>query len=364
MSTIGAATALGNTLSVSVETGDLFLDNNQILNAAGRSESIIHVNTASESLDSIATTFGNSATITACCDSIDVVSEQTIAADAPITAISNVTVDDWALRPTSTASSVANAISYKTWGGEHVVGWGQQTNHASVRSEASLDIDFVADSATVTATSIGNSAAMGGEYTKTDVDANQHNWGDDIEAYATVHSDDGVDVISTATATGNSYHVENQYGYTGAVSGQENTANITAHSDVTLNDWDGWNASSAYAVANSTVVSNIGSDLHIDTIQENDGGVASYAGFNGGNAGVGGDYVTDFVTSSTAFGNAVSGYICSTCGGGIGAKNHQTNSGNITATTSVRAGSGGSHIATASAVGNSATYHTVDSNKH
>lgn len=367
LSATAAATALGNTLSVSVETGDLTLHNTQTLNAAGLSQSVVHVNSASESLDSVATTFGNSATITTCCGSIDAVSIQETSADATMTVISDVTIDDWALNPTSTASAIANAVSYETWGGEHIVAWASQTNNADVLSEASMDVDFIADSATVTATSMGNSATMGGEDTTSDVDALQLNLGGNITARAIVNSDDGVDVISTATATGNGYNVENQFGYARVVSTQENAADIEARSEVTLNDWNGWNASSAYAVANSTLASNIGSDMDMVIVQENDGGVEAIASFDGGNAGnggVGANPVTDFVTSSTAFGNVVSGFICTTCGGGIGANNRQINTGNINSTTSVTAGSGGSHVATASAVGNSATFHTVETGPH
>ncbi len=366
MSVTGAATALGNTLSVLVDTGDLALGNTQTLNGAGRSESIITVNSASESLDSLATTFGNSATITTCCGTIDAVSEQTVGANASMTAISNVTADNWAFNPTSTATAVANAISYETWDGARITGWAGQTNNGSVFSEATLDAGFLADSATATATSIGNSANAGGENTTLDVDANQYNYGPNISAWTSISSANGEDVISTATATGNAYNIENAFGFAKVVSGQDNTAQIEAHSDVTLDLWEGWNASTAYAVANSTLASNIGSDLEITTIQYNDGGVDAYATFTGGtaNGGVGDDNITDFVASATAFGNAVSGFVCATCGGGIAANNRQTNSGNINASTTITTGSGGAIIGTATAVGNSATYHTVEPGGH
>jgi hypothetical protein len=360
-SVLGAATALGNTLSVLVDTGDLALNNTQTLNGAGTSESIINVSSASQSLDSIATTFGNSATITTCCGTIDAVSVQTTGADATQSAVSEVNIDNWAMNATSSATAVANAVTYETWGGERITGWAGQTNNASVFSDASITGSLLADSATATSTSIGNSASAGGENTTPDVDANQNNLGARIEARASISTADGEDVISTATATGNAYNVENSFGYTRVVSGQYNTAQIDARSDVTLDNWEGWNASSAYAVANSTLASVIGADLDMTVIQDNEGGVNATATFNGGDAhgGVGDTNFTDFVTSSTAFGNAVSGYVCSVCGGGITVNNRQTNSGAITATTTVNSGSGGSLIATATAVGNSATFHTV-----
>ncbi len=363
LSVLGAATALGNTLSVQVDTGDLTLNNTQTLNGAGSAQSVIRVNSASEALDSIATTFGNSATITTCCGTIDAVSEQTVGADATQSATSDVTADNWAFNPTSTATAVANAISYETWGGDRITAWAGQTNNASVSSDASLNAGLLADTATITATSIGNSATAGGESTTLDVDANQRNFGTSISARAQVNSPDGEDVISTATATGNAYNVENSYGYAKVVTDQNNSAQIDARSDVTLDLWQGWNASTAYAVANSNLVSNIGSDIDMANIQNNDGGVEATATFTGGTAdgGVGNDtMITDFVTSATAFGNAVSGFVCSTCGGGITANNRQTNAGTIVASSSVNTGSGGALVTTATAVGNSATFHTVE----
>ncbi len=363
-SVLAAATALGNTLSVQVDTGNLALNNTQTLNGAGEAQSVVRVNSASDALDSIATTFGNSATITTCCGTIDAVSMQTTGQGATQTAISDVTADVWAFNPTSTATAVANAISYETWGGESITAWAGQLNNADVYSEAYLTSPLLADSATTTATSIGNSATMGGEQTGLDVDANQENFATSIIAVAQTVSADGEDVINTATATGNAYNVENSYGFARVVAGQNNSANIVANSDVTLDLWEGWNASTAYAVANSTLVSNIGSDIDLTSIQDNEGDVEATATFTGGQAdgGVGDNNITDFVTSATAFGNAVSGFVCSTCGGGITANNRQTNSGNIVASTSIQTGSGGALIGTATAVGNSATFHTVTPN--
>ncbi len=361
VSVLGAATALGNTLSVDIATGDLTLDSKQTLSGAGKSESVISVNSATDGLDSLATTFGNSATITTCCGTIDAVSEQTIAADADMEAVSTVTAAGWADSATSTASAVGNALSYETWGGDRITAWAGQTNNSDVLSEATLNAGLLATSATITSTAIGNSATMGGENTTLDVDALQSNFGTSVFSEAVTIAASGENVINTATATGNTYNVENSFGFARVVSGQANRADVTALSDVTLTDWEGWNASSAYAVGNSTLASNIGSDLELNTTQTNDGGVEAHATFTGGtgHGGVGDDSVTDFVTSATAFGNAVSGYVCATCGGGIGANNRQTNSGSIVASSTVNAGSGGALIATASAVGNSATYQTV-----
>ena len=355
-SVTGAATALGNTLSVDVNTGGLVLDNTQTLNGAGLAQSTFNVDSARDSLDSLATAFGNSATITTCCGAIDAVSVQTTGVNAGITAISDVNIGNWAMNPSSSATAVANAISYETWIGDYINGWAGQTNNAPVLADAAIDAPFVADSAIATATAMGNSALAGGENATLDVDANQDNFGPGISAMARINAGDSEDVIATATATGNGYTVDNAFGFAKVRSTQDNSAAIIAESEVTLGNWDGWNASTAYAVANSTMVSNIGSDIDLEAIQNNDGDVTATSSFTGGVAGNG---VTDFVASSAAFGNAVSGFICTTCSGGITGSANQTNAGNISATTTVNASSDGTIIGTATAVGNSATFHTV-----
>ncbi len=356
-----ASTALGNTVSVLVDTGDLVVDNQQTLTASGQAQSVVTVNSANNSLDSLASTFGNSATITTCCGTINGVSTQSTAAGTTIASTSDVNITDWAIDPTSSASAVGNALAYETWGGDLISAWGGQTNDAAIDATATIDGPLLADSATATATSVGNSAQMGGENTTLAVDANQTNTATSVSSTASITSANGEDSIATATASGNNYSVENAFGFADVTSTQDNNATITAQSDLTLTDWEGWNASSAYAVANSTIASNIGSDLQIDNTQFNDGTVTATADFAGGNAGgVGANGITDVVVSSAAFGNAVSGYICTTCGGGVTATNHQTNSATISASTTVVSGNGGAIVATASAVGNSATFHTVD----
>ncbi len=358
----GAATALGNTLSVDVNTGDLTLDNTQTLIGEGRAQSSITVDSTSDSLDSLASAFGNSATVTTCCGAIDAVSVQTTTAPASLTATSAVTINNWAMNPSSSATAAGNAISYETWSGDHITAWAGQDNNADIASDATIDAPFIADSATATATSLGNSASAGGENATLDVDANQNNFAPAIDAHARITAHDSEDVIATATATGNGYTVDNAFGFAKVRSTQDNSAAINADSEVHLVNWDGWNASSAYAVANSTLVTNVGADIDLAANQNNDGAVTATSSFTGGVAGNngGGTGITDFVASATAFGNAVSGFICATCGGGMTGSANQTNSGSITATTTIAAGSGGAITGTATAVGNSATFHTVN----
>ena len=60
--------------------------------------------------------------------------------------------------------------------------------------------------------------------------------------------------------------------------------------------------------------------------------------------------------SATAVGNAAQGLVCSTCDGGVGITNTQSNSGSVRASASYRGPATGSVVGAASAVGNTATF--------
>ncbi len=69
----------------------------------------------------------------------------------------------------------------------------------------------------------------------------------------------------------------------------------------------------------------------------------------------------DLSSTSTAMGNAVTGYACSACGGVMNITSSQSNSADIGASASIpfggNAGSARSAISTSTAAGNSATFY-------
>ncbi len=356
----GQVSALGNTLSVDITNGDTHVSNTQTVNtSSGYAESVLNVDSATWTATSGATAIANSATITTCCGSIDATSNQTVGPNQSVGSNAVLHVDDWALNASAAALSTGNAIDLQTWFGPALDGVVEQTNNAMIMSDAHIDGGgIMADSAIVASTAIANTGFAGGEATTTTILTEQLSHGSKVHAIASLDSPDVEDATVATTATGNNFVIENSFGFVQADHWQDNSSHIVATTDVNVGEWNGSNTASSYAVGNTNLTSNIGSDILLDNVQVNSGiGVEATTNFTGGSAGgVGFDQQ---IVSAAAFGNAMSGFVCSTCGGGITANNNQTNSADIAATATVNVGSGNTVIGTATAVGNSATFHTV-----
>ncbi|VAV93884.1 hypothetical protein MNBD_ALPHA06-1750 [hydrothermal vent metagenome] len=356
----GQVTALGNTLNVEIDTSSATVINNQTVNASGFAESVVNVGLVSWQATSSATTIGNSATITTCCDALDVNSVQYTEVGTSMGAVSNLNVSDWAATVSTSALATGNAIEATTWTGASLNTFIDQTNNSQVTSEAFLDGGGqIGVNAVIASTAIANTGLVGGEQTTTLTKIDQLSYGPEVTATGGIggaFTPDVEDTVVAVTATGNNLVIENSYGFVSSDVFQDNTATITAQTDINVNTWFGSNSATSYAVGNSNFNSNVGSDILIDNVQFNaGGGVTAITNFNGGNAGGVGDYDGQ-VISSAAFGNAFSAYNCGACGGGISGTNFQNNSASITSTTSINSGSGGSVIGTATAIGNTATF--------
>ena len=99
-----------------------------------------------------------------------------------------------------------------------------------------------------------------------------------------------------------------------------------------------------------TVAGNNDIYLKLDNTQLNSGGVEAVATFQG-NAGY------DAYVGADAIGNAVSGSVCSQCGGEVNVTNNQVNNGDVSAVVNIGVGSGRAVVAGANAAGNSATFY-------
>ena len=134
---------------------------------------------------------------------------------------------------------------------------------------------------------------------------------------------------------------------------QRATANVDASSYVTLGgDFLGFASSGAYGVGNQAIVSNVGSDTVMDVTQDNAGDISA----NAATAGEGGVMA---LASSAAYGNSVSGSLCAYCDTNVPslqASADQTNSGDVRATATVNTPRAATVGATATAIGNAATY--------
>jgi hypothetical protein len=91
----------------------------------------------------------------------------------------------------------------------------------------------------------------------------------------------------------------------------------------------------------------------MDTAQNNSGYIEA-------NSAIGGDGEGAALSSSAAYGNAVSGTLCSSCTNGgtpqMTANNHQVNDGDVYASSRASSSYTGTIATTSTAVGNAATY--------
>ena len=88
----------------------------------------------------------------------------------------------------------------------------------------------------------------------------------------------------------------------------------------------------------------------LDNLQTNTGdGVEATASFSGQDG-------YDTVTSATAMGNAVTGYVCARCSGRMTVTNNQTNGADVGASTSTTVASGRQVTGVSTAIGNNASF--------
>jgi hypothetical protein len=156
-------------------------------------------------------------------------------------------------------------------------------------------------------------------------------------------------VSAASTAVANSVMAENNGGPMAVASRQANTSYVRAQ---TVNNADSFGASTtlAYGVGNSLTATEFGPELTLDNNQFNDGGVSSIAE-------AGGREGFDMSVQATAIGNAVTGTVCTTCGGVIDVNNRQVNRSNVVASTKVNlTGANRNTAGVATAVGNTASF--------
>lgn len=156
-----------------------------------------------------------------------------------------------------------------------------------------------------------------------------------------------------ANANANSATIDNQWGYVNAAIDQRSEANVTADAYVTLGgDFVGFASAGAYGVGNQALVSNVGSDTVMETIQTNSGDVSANAAMSGEGGGMA-------LASSAAYGNNVTGSLCGYCDtnvAGLTATNSQSNDGEVTSTARVNTPYAHTVGASSTAIGNAATY--------
>lgn len=234
-----------------------------------------------------------------------------------------------------------------------------QNASGSVSATTDAAVCCIVSGASFDTTASGNLASSSG-WTSTTYNGAVQSTGFDgttITATSNVYSASASNVTGRATASGNSFVMQNEWGYAtlgrqGSELYQGNGAAITASSEVELDHWSGMAASVAYGVGNTALATNVGSDTGLNAIQSNFAGVEVSAGLAGQSwTGGTGEVI------ATAAGNVASASLCNMCGEGTLYGNvSQFNQGDISASARVNTPVAGHVSASASAIGNAATF--------
>lgn len=225
---------------------------------------------------------------------------------------------------------------------------------------ATSDVDMCCDAGyanTLTSASGNIASATGTTSTALQTATQITRDGSEITAHSDIYGYHGHETSSAVTASGNSYTVDNEWGYTalgleGAPLDQTNGANVSATSLASYGSWSGYAYSSAYGVGNSASVNNIGVDTSLNALQHNTGDVSATSSLNSTSTSGGTGQV-----SAVAIGNASNAFLCNTCGDAVLTSTvNQINRGNIRAQATAGTTSAGGVYGTASAIGNAATF--------
>jgi hypothetical protein len=254
----------------------------------------------------------------------------------------------------TSASASGNVMAVSAQDSEVTV-LSDQESTGSVSAAVEADHELVSGQAVSGAVASANNLTIGSETATILTDVNQTATGDSVAASVDLYAGQAGDASANATANANAATIDNQWGYVNAAVDQRATADVSADAYVTLgDDFNGFASAGAYGVGNQAIVSNVGSDTVMDVLQDNAGDVSANAAMEGEGDGMA-------LASAAAYGNSVSGSLCTDCDGnggvpGLTASNGQINSGDVLATATVNTPSAHTVGATATAIGNAATY--------
>ena len=228
-------------------------------------------------------------------------------------------------------------------------------NAADVRADAAAVLQYLpGDTNSFSSGAVANNVtATAADFANQSYSVTQDSGGGLVQATFFSSFGNSQGTITNATASANNANITNVGGDLNVITNQDNGAYVRAQAEETSYSFGGATAQ-AYGVGNSALAGNYGPNVTVDNTQVNSGGgvdaIASFSGTDG----------YDAYASSTAMGNAVTGYACSLCQPSMTATNRQTNSADIGSTTSVTVdGSGRRTVGSSTAVGNSASFYVT-----
>jgi hypothetical protein len=233
-----------------------------------------------------------------------------------------------------------------------------QSSAAITQADAGLTLGYTEGTALISAVATSNNitAASAGTSSQT-LNLTQSVTGQRTQATVNANAGNAQTIVGQADAIGNNISITNTTGPLNVVTNQNNVGYVQAQSVVTSYEF-GTAQANAYGVGNSVMAGNQGQAVTIDNTQVNSGdGVVAQASFGSGAGGY------DSASSAIAMGNAITGYVCSTCGGKMTVTNRQTNSADVAATGVVNVTAASrTATATASATGNTASFYVSSPN--
>lgn len=345
------AVASGNAVSTTQEDNDTELTSTQHMDGdtTADANATVWTATGNVAITSAAVSNGGTAVIENGSSEID--AEQLGHGDAN----ANATLRSGYAYNAATSAAASNNTAAVSAGNAELRLLMNQESVGSVNASSEMDADIVEDQAVSGAIASANNLSVGGE-TATVLNATRQDAsGGSATARSDLYAGYATDASGNATANANSATIDNQWGYVNAAIEQNSTATVSADSYVTLGgDFSGFGSAGAYGVGNQALVSNVGSDTVMDVAQSNGGDV--YA-----NAALAADGGTMGLASSAAYGNSVTGSLCTQCDAsgavpGLYASSSQVNDGNVYSSSTIRTSGAGTVGATSTAVGNAATY--------
>jgi hypothetical protein len=251
---------------------------------------------------------------------------------------------------TATAQAIGNsqgfAPSYASTGVRV-----NQTNAAEVVSDGGGTIGATTGSTVFAATSTANNVTNTGSASAAErMIINQRNNAALTQAGQFTAFGSSYLATTAATASGNNVSATNEGPLLDVTNDQGNEAYVRAQSENSSYQFSASQVS-AYALGNSILAGDLNGELVLDNTQTNNGGgveaVASFTGEQG----------YDATVSSTAMGNAATGYACGQCVG-MDIESRQVNNADVGATSTVNVGGYARSVnGVATAVGNTATYY-------
>lgn len=306
-------------------------------------------------ITAVTSAYGNTAQAEACCGGLDVGFTQTVTTGGhAITADGSVTTVQGLGTLTMASTATANVIGAGAINGPITLR-GIQDNAATVNSWSRGSACCNTGSITVGSTAAANSLATTSTTSTVYTTASQYNSG--FVSSTSDHWTNSGRIITSATqGTGNSITMFNEWGYTDLRGSQTNDAPVVSRGYLTANNYVEAATAGATGQANSAIVSSQGADALVDLVQVNTlaGGVEVLADFNASSptGGVG-------QATATAAGNSLTAYACSSCGQNqvkIEGFATQINDGSVTALVTMGAGTSGTLLGQATAVGNTANF--------